>query len=389
MGFPAARLMDNHLCPMVTPGLPPIPHVGGPISGPCVPTVLIGNMPAATLGDMCICVGPPDSIIKGSLSVLIGGKPAARMFDNCAHGGMIVVGCPTVLIGDAPSPSTVMGMQASANGTPFCEICNPPSPAALNSTAPTAGINQGGSPLDDPKVRALIAKSPTLKANLAKLKDWKIRYSNDSDKDGTFTVRETATLNDEDKVIIIDNEKQGNPEAIVTAIAHESGHALYIKPAVSTKGLTKKEYIKKQTEESLKDEGEAVIMSRTVRAEIYQNSNTDIGSSEKGREKYDKIYNEYIVHKDREKARTEISNIYGKIENPSTAPNETYEEYYAKRLEQYKYYERQKSKEQYNEGQKLKEQYDEIMNNGDKQNMKEKLLEYEKGLDIYYKTYGK
>jgi len=96
---PAARLTDMHICPMVTPGLPPIPHVGGPISGPGVPTVLIGNLPAAVLGDMCICAGPPDSIIKGSSTVLIGGKPAARVGDNCAHGGSIMIGCLNVIIG--------------------------------------------------------------------------------------------------------------------------------------------------------------------------------------------------------------------------------------------------------------------------------------------------
>lgn len=123
MGFPAARVTDNHICPMVTPGLPPIPHVGGPITGPGVPTVLIGNLPAATLGDMCVCVGPPDSIIKGSTCVLIGGKPAARVTDTCVHGGMIVVGCPTVLIGDAPSPITVMAMKAAATGIGFIENC--------------------------------------------------------------------------------------------------------------------------------------------------------------------------------------------------------------------------------------------------------------------------
>jgi uncharacterized Zn-binding protein involved in type VI secretion len=95
---PAARLLDMHTCPMVTPGLPPIPHVGGPISGPGCPTVLIGGMPAARVGDMCVCVGPPDSIIKGSTSVFIGGMPAARMGDSTAHGGTIVIGFPTVLI---------------------------------------------------------------------------------------------------------------------------------------------------------------------------------------------------------------------------------------------------------------------------------------------------
>lgn len=96
---PAARLTDMHTCPMQTPGLPLVPHVGGPIVGPGVPTVLIGKLPAAVMGDMCTCVGPPDTIIKGSATVLIGGKPAARMGDSTAHGGVIVAGCPTVQIG--------------------------------------------------------------------------------------------------------------------------------------------------------------------------------------------------------------------------------------------------------------------------------------------------
>jgi uncharacterized Zn-binding protein involved in type VI secretion len=76
-----------------------IPHVGGPVIGPGAPTVLIAGMPAAVLGDSCVCVGPPDSIVKGSATVQIGGKPAARMGDTTAHGGSIVLGAPTVLIG--------------------------------------------------------------------------------------------------------------------------------------------------------------------------------------------------------------------------------------------------------------------------------------------------
>lgn len=99
MGKPAARITDMHVCPMLTPGLPPIPHVGGPIIGPGVPTVLIGGMPAAVMGDSCTCVGPPDSIVLGSFTVLISGKPAARVGDSTAHGGSIVLGLPTVLIG--------------------------------------------------------------------------------------------------------------------------------------------------------------------------------------------------------------------------------------------------------------------------------------------------
>ncbi len=96
---PAARLTDMHTCPQVTPGLPPIPHVGGPVLGPGVPTVLIGKLPAAVLGDLATCVGPPDSIVQGSATVMIGGKPAARMGDATAHGGTIALGLPTVLIG--------------------------------------------------------------------------------------------------------------------------------------------------------------------------------------------------------------------------------------------------------------------------------------------------
>ncbi|HEX8622841.1 MAG TPA: PAAR domain-containing protein [Allosphingosinicella sp.] len=95
----AARITDMHVCPMMTPGVPPIPHVGGPITGPGAPTVLIGGLPAAKVGDLAVCVGPPDSIIAGSSTVLIGGVPAARMGDACAHGGKIVAGFPTVIIG--------------------------------------------------------------------------------------------------------------------------------------------------------------------------------------------------------------------------------------------------------------------------------------------------
>ena len=92
---PAARISDMHVCPMVT-GI--VPHVGGPVSMGC-PTVMIGFMPAARVSDMCVCVGPPDIIAKGSATVFIGAMPAARLGDMTAHGGNIVVGFPTVMIG--------------------------------------------------------------------------------------------------------------------------------------------------------------------------------------------------------------------------------------------------------------------------------------------------
>jgi len=95
---PAARISDLHVCPMATPGTPPIPHVGGPVVMGC-PTVMIGFMPAARVGDPLTCVGPPDAVAMGSMTVFIGGMPAARMGDMTVHGGVIAAGFPQVMIG--------------------------------------------------------------------------------------------------------------------------------------------------------------------------------------------------------------------------------------------------------------------------------------------------
>lgn len=96
MGMPAARLTDMHVCPMVTVL---VPHVGGPIVGPGAPTVLIGGLPAARISDMAVCVGPPDVIVLGSFTVLTMSMPQARIGDMTAHGGAIVLGMFTVLVG--------------------------------------------------------------------------------------------------------------------------------------------------------------------------------------------------------------------------------------------------------------------------------------------------
>ena len=141
---PASRITDMHVCPMVT-GI--VPHVGGPILPPGCPTVLIGMLPAARATDMATCVGPPDSIMMGSPTVLIGNLMAARIGDPTVHGGVIVLGYPTVMIGEVgmgspvvvtPIPPLVLLAQAmsgsasvaaqslaqsSQNGTPFIEPC--------------------------------------------------------------------------------------------------------------------------------------------------------------------------------------------------------------------------------------------------------------------------
>jgi uncharacterized Zn-binding protein involved in type VI secretion len=149
---PAARITDMHTCPMVTVL---VPHVGGPIIPPCCPTVLTGGLPQARVTDMLICVGPTDMIAKGSAGVFVGGLPAARIGDPTVHGGVIVVGLPTVIIGEvgsgpggggsmggagrgsgggpdlmssgaalsAPGQQSQTLQNASNDGTPFCERC--------------------------------------------------------------------------------------------------------------------------------------------------------------------------------------------------------------------------------------------------------------------------
>ena len=96
MPQPAARLTDMHVCPMVTVL---VPHVGGPILPPGGITVLIGGMPAARVGDMATCVGPPDVLLPGGATTMFGGLPAARLGDATAHGGVITLACFTCLVG--------------------------------------------------------------------------------------------------------------------------------------------------------------------------------------------------------------------------------------------------------------------------------------------------
>ncbi|HLN02476.1 MAG TPA: PAAR domain-containing protein [Bryobacteraceae bacterium] len=150
---PAARVTDMHTCPQVTVL---VPHVGGPILPPGCPTVLIGFLPAARVGDMATCVGPPDTILMGSPTVIIGNMMAARLGDPTVHGGVIVLGCPTVIIGDVGAGSTVspdsgMGRvssaMAQAAGTP-----DPPTNVAEAGPAAT-----GATSVVTPQEKALLA----------------------------------------------------------------------------------------------------------------------------------------------------------------------------------------------------------------------------------------
>src|SRR5688572_9509341 len=143
---PAARLTDMHTCPMVTPGVPPIPHVGVPILPTCSPNVMIGFLPAARVTEKCLCVGPPYLIVKHSPTVMINNVMAARIGDQTAHGGVIVMGYPTVIIGESGSG----GAGAAGAG--------PVGPAGAGAVVIMTGLGEAAD--------AIINQSPTLVSNL-------------------------------------------------------------------------------------------------------------------------------------------------------------------------------------------------------------------------------
>ena len=189
MPQPAARVTDMHVCPMVT-GL--VPHVGGPILPPGCPTVLIGGLPAARVGDMATCAGPPDVIVVGAFTVLVGGQPAARMADQTAHGGMIAMGFPTVLIGESGSGGAGVGgggapvvaqsfADAAAGATPLvckgpCEACGHLAPA-IQQITPTR--KKGDAGFDEAKMYKIFKKSKTATALESEVTKTGYKYAGD------------------------------------------------------------------------------------------------------------------------------------------------------------------------------------------------------------------
>lgn len=119
-GKPVARLGDMHKCPL---GVGPTAHEGGPLAGPGVTSVMIGGQPVAVVSDQATCSGATDTVVKGAQSVLIGGKPVARMGDPTSHGGVIVMGMPTVIVGAGNTSSQIQALRAAARvGRPLCEL---------------------------------------------------------------------------------------------------------------------------------------------------------------------------------------------------------------------------------------------------------------------------
>ena len=146
MFAPIARLTDMHLCPMATPAVVPIPHVGGPVVGPGAPTVMAGGMPVSVVGDMAICVGPPDVLTTGSPTVMAMGRPVVRVGDPTAHLGAVIVGLPSVMVGDsggAGSSQAATMSAAKAGGSAFtrAESNAPASQSAAAGAAPAAAAD--------------------------------------------------------------------------------------------------------------------------------------------------------------------------------------------------------------------------------------------------------
>lgn len=314
MGFPAARLTDLHVCPMVT-GI--IPHVGGPITGPGAPTVLIGGLPAARASDMLTCVGPPDLIAKGSAGVFIGSMPAARMLDNCAHGGVIVLGCFTVLIGETGGGGG--GGGGGAGGAPGAGAGAAPANPALAVAPVTTGL---GTDVDH-----VANLSPTMRNNVRALQQagWHIQYGPAGG--GSFTDRNNQT-------IVIDGNQQGHPDAVAQTLAHESGHALYTpEPYVPPDGLTRSQYVQANANRSLKDEGEATMTNVQIRNEIVTNGGPDIGVAGAQADQYQQIAAHNAGPGERDAARQQIGDAFADGEHPSTSPGQTYRQYYSQPFE--------------------------------------------------------
>lgn len=331
---PAARVTDMHTCPMVTVL---VPHVGGPILPPGAPTVLIGFLPAARVTDMLVCVGPPDIIVKGSAGVFINFLPAARMGDVTAHGGVIVLGLPTCMIGEIGSPSPgagglggiVAGLVAAGvvkpidpNASSYGAAAAPGDPAAP-ATHPAA---RSGSPLT-PKVMKDVNKSPLLAGQIDSLQKagWTFKYGKPGA--GTYASRAGA----EAKTIVVDPNMATNESSLMTSLSHEVGHAVRPAPAFIPAGtLSKADFVAQNVHGNLLDEADATINNIKVQEELAKNGGSAISIAGAQGDQYKKLYDA-----DPASARESIANLFGSGEHPSTAPASTYSDYYGKGLSEY------------------------------------------------------
>ena len=356
MGQPAARIGDKVLqsgphchAPIHPAALvpTPLPHPPMPLTiASGSPNVMIGGMPAARVTDQTVpcmipaCVpGGPGIIGKGSAGVMINGLPAARAGDMTMHaacvgpipgptGNIIPPCCPTVLIGDVGGGGGGGGAGAGGAGAGGAGGSGAGAAAAA-AAAPAGSAPAPASTGLGKDVDALAAKSPTLTNNIDALKKdgWTIEYGPAGK--GSFTDR-TA------KKIVIDSNEKGDANAVAQTLAHESGHARYTPdPYVPPTGLTRDQYVQRNVDRSLKDEGEATMTNAQVRQEILKNGGPDIGIAGAQANQYARLAAQYPDPNDRDKAREAIGQVFANGEHPSTDPSKTYGQYYAAPFEKY------------------------------------------------------
>jgi len=289
----------------------------------------------AGMADMHICPIPvpipphgPGFVTKGSKSVFINKLPASRQGDKVveAAGGSdpIAMGCQTVLIGDGGGGGAAAGAGASAAES------GPEGGAATAAVAPgAAGAGAGagagtatGTPLTK-SVTDEIAKCPAMKADLEKLqKDgWKVIWGPAGG--GYHSSRPTKT-------ITLDPSTGSTDQKTITMLSHEMGHAKYTSPGVTPAGLTREEYIKKQVQANLEDEGEATLTQIEYKKCLKKGGGPEVELWYAKSADYVKIADKYPDAKDRRTARTEVANMYGDSEKPSNCPAQTYRQYYEK-----------------------------------------------------------
>jgi type VI secretion system secreted protein VgrG len=199
---------------------------------------------------------------------------------------------------------------------------------ACAASGPSTGLGQD--------VDALAAKSPTLQGNLERLQaeKWTIEYGTAGK--GSYCDRDAKT-------IVIDASEKGHPEQVIQTLAHESGHALYTPdPYVAPTGLSKQEYVAKNINSALKDEGEAALTNAQVRQEILNNGGSDIGIAGAQSSKYEELAAKYPDAADRDLARQKIGDLFADGERPSTSPTDTYRDYYSKPFSDF--YDKQKKR---------------------------------------------
>jgi type VI secretion system secreted protein VgrG len=210
-----------------------------------------------------------------------------------------------------PPDSTQNSIQASFQPQP------PGAPVlACAAGGPTTGL---GADVD-----ALAAKSPTMQGNLEKLAadKWTLEYG--AAGKGSYCNRDTKT-------IVVDENEKGHPDQVLQTLSHESGHALYTPDAyVPPAGLTRQEYVAKNVNSALKDEGEATLTNAQVRKEILDNGGSDIGVAGAQGAKYEQLAAQYPDAGDRDVARQKIGDLFADGEHPSTSPTDTYRDYYSK-----------------------------------------------------------